>query len=127
MSEKTKESRIFYLAATMILLAVEVFIALYVHDSFIRPYVGDVLVVIVLYCFVRIWIPKGWAWLPVFLFLFAAGVEVMQYFQLSKMLGVGDNPFFRIVLGSVFDVKDILCYGVGCILLGLFQRWEKNK
>lgn len=103
MSEKTKESRIFYLVATMILFAVEVFIALYVHDSFIRPYVGDVLVVIVLYCFVRIWISKGWACLPVFLFLFAAGVEVMQYFQLSKMLGVG------------------------CILLGLFQRWKKRR
>lgn len=120
-----KPRRIFYLAATLILLAVEVLIALYVHDQFIRPYMGDVLVMIVLYCFVQIWNPDGWNGLPLFLFLFAVGVEILQYFQLPAVLGVEHNPFLRIVLGSVFDLKDILCYGVGSILLALFQRWEK--
>ena len=51
--------RSFYLAMTVFWLAVEVVIACYVHDRFIRPYVGDVLVVVVVYCFVRIWVPQG--------------------------------------------------------------------
>ena len=38
--------RSFYLAMTVFWLAVEVVIACYVHDRFIRPYVGDVLVVV---------------------------------------------------------------------------------
>ena len=51
------KKRLVYLSATIILLITEVLIALYVHDDFIRPYVGDAIVVIVIYTFVRIWMP----------------------------------------------------------------------
>ena len=44
--------------ATVILLLTEVLIALYVHDAFVRPYIGDVLVVIVIYTFIRIFVPE---------------------------------------------------------------------
>lgn len=114
--------RSFYLAMTVFWLAVEVVIACYVHDRFIRPYVGDVLLVVVVYCFVRIWVPQGVRLLPLYVFLFAAGVEVLQYFHLVELLGVGNNTFLRVVLGSVFDVKDILCYGIGCVFLEGFER-----
>lgn len=116
--------RSFYLAMTVFWLAVEVVIACYVHDRFIRPYVGDVLVVVVVYCFVRIWVPQGVRLLPLYVFLFAAGVEVLQYFHLVELLGVGNNTFLRVVLGSVFDVKDILCYGIGCVFLEGFERMK---
>ena len=114
--------RSFYLAMTVFWLAVEVVIACYAHDRFIRPYVGDVLVVVVVYCFVRIWVPQGVRLLPLYVFLFAAGVEVLQYFHLVDLLGAGNNTFLRVVLGSVFDVKDILCYGIGCVFLEGFER-----
>ena len=42
-----------FLVIAFILFVIEVLIALYVRDSIIRPYVGDFLVVIMLYCFVR--------------------------------------------------------------------------
>ena len=116
--------RSFYLAMTVFWLAVEVVIACYVHDRFIRPYVGDVLVVVVVYCFVRIWVPQGVRLLPLYVFLFAAGVEVLQYFHLVDLLGAGNNTFLRVVLGSVFDVKDILCYGIGCVFLEGFERMK---
>ena len=41
--------RIGYAIATVILLLIEVLIAVYVHDAFVRPYIGDVLVVVVIY------------------------------------------------------------------------------
>ena len=44
-----KKKRAFYAAAFLILLAIEVLIALFVHDRFVRPYLGDVIVVIVVY------------------------------------------------------------------------------
>lgn len=113
--------RMIYAMITVLLLAVEVVIALFVHDNFIRPYIGDVLVVIVLYTFLRIWIPDRLRLLPLYIFLFAAGVEVLQYFQIVKLLGLEDNSFLRILVGSVFDVKDILCYAVGCLLLAGYQ------
>jgi hypothetical protein len=44
---KQKKVRIKYLIVFTVLLSIEVLIAIYVHDTFIRPYVGDMLVVIV--------------------------------------------------------------------------------
>lgn len=58
-NQKKTRRRIHYAIAFLILLTIEVLIALFVHDVFIRPYFGDVLVVIVLYMAVRIVIPEG--------------------------------------------------------------------
>ena len=120
------KKRFFNFILFMIFLAIEVLIALYVHDDFVRPYLGDVLVVVVLYFFVRIWIPEKYRWLPGVIFVFAAAVEVLQYFRLVEILGVENNVFLRTILGSTFDFKDIVCYGVGCLLLG-FCEWIGYK
>lgn len=115
------KKRFFNFILFMIFLAIEVLIALYVHDDFVRPYLGDVLVVVVLYFFVRIWIPEKYRWLPGVIFVFVAAVEVLQYFRLVEILGVENNVFLRTILGSTFDFKDIVCYGAGCLLLGLYD------
>lgn len=118
---QARRSRICYAAVFILLLFVEIMIALYVHDSFVRPYLGDVLAVVVVYCFIRIFITGRVGVLPLGVFFFAACVEVMQYFRLAERLGIMGNRFFRILLGSVFDWKDIACYAVGCIML---VGWE---
>lgn len=106
----------------MVLFSIETLIALYVHDTVIRPYVGDMLVVVLVYCFVRIFINRPWRGLPLCVFLFAVLVEVMQYFQAAELLGLQDNTVARVVLGSVFDWNDILCYAVGCLPLFFIKR-----
>ncbi len=121
--QKKRKQRISYAIAFIILLVIEVLIALFVHDTFIRPYIGDVLVVVVLYMGLRIFIPDGCKFVPLYIFLFAVFVECLQFFNLVQILGVENNSFLRIVIGSVFDVKDILCYGAGCILLGIYE-WK---
>ena len=116
-------SRFKYLVVTVILLLIEVLIALFVHDNFIRPYVGDMLVVIVVYTFVRMFIVQKCKMLPLYVFIFAALVEILQYFELVKRLGLSDNRFLRVLIGSVFDIKDIICYGIGCIILGGYEYY----
>ncbi len=118
--------RVKYLLLFIVFLLIEVFIALFVNDRFIRPYLGDVLVVVVIYYFVRIFVPDRIAILPLLIFIFAAAVEILQYFHLVERLGFTDNIFMRVLIGSVFDVKDILCYGVGCVYLGVME-WRKRK
>ena len=118
---KIMKKSIFYGITTIILLGIEILIALYVHDSFVRPYIGDVLVVVVIYTFIRIFIPEKCRMLPLCIFLFATAVEVMQLFHLVELLGLEKSRFFRTLIGSVFDFKDILCYAVGCFLLGLYE------
>lgn len=111
------KKRVLYAVATLLLLFIEIVIALYVHDDFIRPYVGDVLVVIVIYTFIRIIVPEKCRLLPLYIFIFAAGVELLQLANIVEILGVEDNRFFMILIGSVFDIKDIVCYAVGCVIL----------
>ncbi len=118
--------RLIYTGVFFLLLGTEVCIALFVHDAFIRPYVGDVLVVGTIYTFLRILAPRGLPWLPAGVTLFALLVEVGQAFDLVGLLGLGHIRFFRILLGSTFDWADMVCYlvGGGLILLaeGLARR-----
>lgn len=120
------KKRLVYLLIFILLLAVEIFIALFVHDRFVRPYIGDLLVVIVLYFLIRIFLPEGCRWLPVIIFLFATGVEILQYFRLVERLGLSDSRLMRVILGSVYDFRDILCYGAGCMLLQIGQ-WSYSR
>lgn len=121
-----KEKRIKYILAFILLLCVECAIAIYVHDNFIRPYVGDILVVILLYCAVRVVLPEKWEMLPVWIFLFASFIEGLQYFNIVEKLGLAKNMFFRILIGTTFDWKDIICYGVGCIFLMIYQSIKRK-
>ncbi len=116
------QKRVVYISLTVFLLAVEVLIALFVRDRIVRPYIGDMLVVVVIYTFVRIWILDSVPLLPLYVFLFATVVEISQYFNLVELLGVSDSKFMRILLGTSFDVKDIVCYAVGCVLVWVAER-----
>lgn len=118
--------RLLNLAVFLTLLLIEVMIALFVHDGFIRPYVGDVLAVAVVYFFLRIFVPEKYPWLPAAVFAFAVMVESLQYFHLTERLGITD-PMLRTVLGAVCDTKDIVCYGVGCIFLAAYERARRRE
>lgn len=120
-------TRLKYGVAALALFFIELYIALYVHDSFIRPFFGDVLVVILLYCIIRIAIPNKVKLLPLYIFLFAACVEALQYFKTVELIGLGDNRFFRVLMGTSFDFRDILCYAAGCVFTVLLQCEKAQK
>lgn len=121
-----KRKRMKYLIAFLIMLTIEVLIAIFAHDGFVRPYLGDVFVVILIYFFVRIFFPDGIRLLPLYIFLFATTVEVLQYFDFVDMIGFGENRFAQIILGTTFSFADIVCYAVGCILCGLIPFVRKR-
>lgn len=118
--------RIVYASCFLVILIIEIIIGAYIHDAFIRPYVGDVLVVVLICCFIRIFILRSLQWLPVYVFIFTCFIESLQYFQLADMLKLSDNGFARVILGATFDWKDILCYAVGCSLFGLAEYVERK-
>lgn len=122
-----KNKRILYGVIFLILVSIEVLIALFVKDNFVRPYLGDVLVVWVIYSFVRIFFPERLKLLPLFVFLFAAIIEILQYFDFVHLLSLSDYKIAQIVLGSVFDIKDLFCYFVGCIFLAVYEWFRLKK
>lgn len=124
------KKRLLWFSAFLILLATEVCIALYCHDNFVRPYVGDVLVVILLYCLARAFVPDRIALLPLWIFIFACLVEVSQYFNYVELLGFSDNPVISTAMGTSFAFEDIVCYFVGCALCAAGQiifKFPKKK
>lgn len=110
-----------YAAAFLLLLITEILIALFVNDKIVRPYVGDILVTLLICCFIRIFIPNKLKTLPVFVFAFSVLVELAQYINVVKLLGLSDIAFFRIIIGTSFSWIDIICYGAGCILFFVFE------
>ena len=122
MENKNTKARLWYLGAFIILLAVEVIIALFVRDKFIRPYGGDILVTVLLCCFLRVFFPKKIKLLPLWVFLFAFLVETAQYINIVDILGLGHIRFFRVLVGTSFSFIDILCYGIGCLIFWLAEK-----
>lgn len=117
-----KNKRILYASVFCGLLAVEVCIALFVNDSFIRPYVGDMLVTLLLCCLCRVIVPDKVRLLPVYVFAFAACVELGQYFDLVALLGLSDNRILSIALGRTFSWLDLICYAIGCLAAFLLDQ-----
>ena len=110
-----KRKRLVYLSLSIIIFLIELFIALFVRDRFIRPYFGDVLVVILVYCAVRVIFPEKPKLLPIYVFIFAVLVEVSQYLDLAELLGGG--VILSTIIGTSFSWIDILCYFVGTLLI----------
>ena len=69
-----------YFLFTLILFVVEVLIAIYAHDPIIRPYVGDVLVVMLIYCFIKSFFKTPVVSTAIGVLIFSYVIEVLQYF-----------------------------------------------
>lgn len=104
-----------------IIFLIEVLIAKFVDDSIIRPYVGDILVVILIYCFIKAFIQTKSIYIVVSTVLFAYLVEIGQYFHIADLLGV-ENKILQIMIGSSFSWGDILCYTIGGTACYLFYK-----
>ncbi|UKN03131.1 DUF2809 domain-containing protein [Paracrocinitomix mangrovi] len=107
-----------------IILIIEILIALYVHDQFVRPFLGDVLVVILLYAFLKTFLKVPPAQTAIAVLVFAVSVEIMQYFSLADRLGLSGNKFAAVIIGSTFDWLDLLAYVISfkIILYAEFKR-----
>ncbi|MBD8083118.1 ribosomal maturation YjgA family protein [Chryseobacterium caseinilyticum] len=107
-----------YLLLTILLFCAEVLIAtVFKNNFFIRAYLGDVIVVILLYTFVRTFIKINSIKLISGIFLFSCLIEFAQYFNVAEKLGFQKGSLMYIVIGNSFSWIDILCYAVGCMLL----------
>ena len=115
MKSEAFRKRLVFLAVFVFLFFVEVLIALYVHDDFVRPYVGDMIVTVVVWAFARIVFPDRFKLMSLYVMIFAILVEVGQYFNYVDLLGI-TNPILVTMMGTSFAWADIACYAVGCVV-----------
>lgn len=103
-------------AVALALFAVEVCIAAFVHDRFVRPHVGDLLVVMLIHFAVRTGVNMRPARVATGAFLFACAVEASQGLHLIARLGLQHNTFARLLLGDTFQALDLLAYALGALI-----------
>ena len=116
-----------YFLLALLLLLVEIGIALLAHDRWLRPYGGDLLVVILLYyvvCSFRQAAPGrvGGAVLG-----FALLIEGLQYVHFIRWLGLEHSLLANLILGSGFAWGDVLAYGAGTGLVLWVERSKRAR
>ncbi len=117
-----------YLLLTVIIFLVEVLIATKLeHIFFVRAYLGDVIVVMLLYTFVKTFVKMNDQKLILGILVFSFLVEFAQYFHVAEKSGFRPGSLMYIVIGNSFSWIDLLCYAVGCLLLYLSVRMAKNE
>ena len=142
MKEKTKEAiplsinkskfsqnkRVIWSVIGIIILAIEIYIAIFINGGFIRHYIGDVLATAMLYAFGRAIFRVAPINLAICVFVISLFIETAQYLKILEILDVKSSTL-RIIFGGTFDWTDIICYLAGCILAYLFENlsMQKNK
>lgn len=115
-----------YLLLTILIFLVEVLIATVLKNNFfIRAYLGDVIVVMLLYTFVKSFFTVNDTKLILGIFAFSCVVEFAQYFNIAEKLGFQPGSLMYIVIGNSFSWVDIACYAAGCLLLYLLVKLKK--
>ena len=124
-ARQSASTRLAFLAAAGMILAIEIYIAICVKGGFVRHYAGDVLAVILLYALTRAAFGAPPLNLPLKIFAFAAALELVQYFGVVQILGI-ENKILKVMIGGTFDFTDLLCYAAGCVLAGAAEKFESK-
>lgn len=120
-----------YLLVAAVIFLVEALIAAFVRDRWIRPFGGDLLVVILIHFFVRGTTTVSARAAALGAFGFACLVETGQWLQLAQHLGLEQHWIGRLFLGTTFHWGDVLVYGVGALCAwgldrALTSRWPSR-
>jgi len=116
-----------YFIIAALLFLIEVLIAVYVNDRIIRPYVGDFIVVIFLYCLVRAFLNAAVLKVALGVLLFAYLVELLQYFDFIETIGLRSSKLANVVLGNHFEWIDIVAYTLGIVLVIMVEKSRKQS
>jgi hypothetical protein len=101
---------------TLAIFLVEVLIALYAHDAWIRPYGGDILATFFVYTgLMTVCCRAKSGHLALISFGIGTIVELLQLLQLSKRLGWDQYVVLRVVMGTTFHWGDLLAYALGVV------------
>jgi hypothetical protein len=103
---------------------VEVIIAVFIKDNFIRPYFGDYLVIFLVYYFLLSFINADKNKIALGVLVFAFTVEIIQYFQVLSYFNLEKNRILRIVAGNTFSFEDLFIYTLAYLTIIFFNRYS---
>lgn len=114
-----------YFSLTVVSFILEVIIVIFINDHFIRPYFGDFLIVILLYCFLKSFINLSIIKAALSVLSLSFLIEFLQYIKLLEWFGLGNSKSAQLILGSHFSWIDIFAYTTG-IMFVIFSEIQLN-
>jgi len=116
-----------YFIAAIAILFVEVMIALFVHDKIVRPYIGDALVVVLIYCFVKSFFSLSVLPTAMGGLLFVFFVEGLQYIHFINLIGLEYSAAAKIIIGYSFSKLDLVAYSAGILAVIVVEKYAFSK
>lgn len=108
------------------LLIIEILIAKFLTQGFIRYTFGDYLIVILIYCFLKSFINANSFYVAISVLIFSFTIELLQLINMLDILSLSNNHFAKLILGSTFHISDLIAYTLG-ILTVLFIEYKIYK
>ncbi len=109
-----------YFLIAILLFSIEVVIAKY-FTGWVRSYLGDVLVIMLIYSAILTVITINKRLTVLLSLALAFIIEFSQYFKLAELLGFEQGNVAYIALGNTFSVEDLVCYLVGGLLILIIE------
>jgi uncharacterized membrane protein len=100
-----------------ILFAIVAIIALFFRDPWIRPLLGDVLIVMVIAYLIHAFIAISLRKIAIATLIFAYLIEFLQFLNLIDRLGWRNSQLAHLTIGSTFDWRDLVAYTIGIAIV----------
>lgn len=110
-----------YFTPFLLVLVAEIAIAIFYFHRFVRGFLGDVLVIPLLYYLLRAISSVRHRPALIFVLALAFLIEGLQLLDLTKLLST-DNSIVQIVLGNTFDGFDLLAYLIGALAVYFIEN-----
>lgn len=117
-----------HLLIALLVFVIEILVATVFADvRFIRSFLSDFLVVILLYHLIKAFRDDEPLALAVAVFAFSCLVEATQYYHLSDALGLRRDSLLSVLMGTSFSWIDIIMYFLGCCTSYIFDSRILSK
>lgn len=107
----------------LLLLVTETVIAVFHLHKFIRGFIGDVLVIPLLFYFGKWTTRFSVKRILLLVILIAFCIEFLQWFNFASKLGI-ENSVIYILLGDTFDPWDLAAYVIGGLTVIFLERFR---
>jgi len=100
-----------------IILVIEVIIAIFFRDRWIRPLLGDMLAVMAIAYFIHAFFAIMLQKIAIGTLIFACFIELLQLVKIIDILGWRDSQLAHLTVGSTFDWRDLVAHTIGVAIV----------
>jgi hypothetical protein len=120
-----KDIKLKYLIVSCVILIIEITIALFLNDEFIRPIFGDYLASILVFYLLATFLKTYLNKIAILSLLISYTIEFLQYLHILELLHLDKIKILNILLGNSFSWTDMLAYTLGIMTVASIHNYKK--